>query len=92
MDRPRRRRRQPGERPGNALLGVKWRFLDEENGGVSIATYPQIEINVSRASADKGLAQKQPGLLLPLSFKKEFGRLSANLEVGHAFRSGEKSR
>ncbi len=78
--------------PGNALFGVKWRFLDGESGGVSVSTYPQIEINASRSSADKGLVEKEPGLLLPLSFQKQLGPLSANLEIGHAFRRGTKGR
>jgi hypothetical protein len=89
------RREDGGSRkngPGNALFGVKWRFADEKSGGVSVSTYPQIEINVSRSSADKGLVERQPGLLLPLSFSKDFSPLHANLEVGHAFQRGAKSR
>ncbi len=78
--------------PGNALFGVKWRFLDGKNGGLSVSTYPQVEINVSHSSADKGLVEKESGLLLPLSFQKEFGPLSANLELGHALRRGQKGR
>ena len=58
------RNRESG--PGNALFGVKWRFLDGKSGGLSISTYPQIEINASRSSAGKGLVENEPGLLLPL--------------------------
>jgi hypothetical protein len=78
--------------PGNALFGVKWRFLDEETLGVAVSTYPQIEINASRSSANEGLVEREPGLLLPLSLQKAFGPLSANLEVGHVFRRGTKGR
>jgi hypothetical protein len=78
--------------PGNALFGVKWRFLDEESGGVAVSTYPQIEVNASRSSARKGLVDEEPGLLLPLSFQKAIGPISANVELGHAFRRGQKDR
>jgi hypothetical protein len=27
---------------GNALAGVKWRFLDQERNGVSMSIYPQV--------------------------------------------------
>ncbi len=77
---------------GNALLGVKWHFLDEKTAAVSIATYPQLEVNASRSSAGKGLVEKNIGLLFPLSFAKALGPVSANVEIGHAFRRGEKPR
>jgi len=75
---------------GNALFGVKWRFLDEATRGVAVAVYPQIEVNTSAYSARRGLAEKEPGLLLPLSLQKAVGPLSANVEIGHAFRRGQK--
>jgi hypothetical protein len=75
---------------GNALFGVKWRFLDGKDGGLSIATYPQVEVNVSRSSADKGLVERQPALLLPLSFAASFGPIAVNVEIGHEFRRGRK--
>jgi hypothetical protein len=75
---------------GNLLLGVKWRFLDEEKSGVSIATYPQVEINASLASARKGLAEEETSLLLPFLFEKTLGPISANVEVAHRFRRGRK--
>jgi hypothetical protein len=75
---------------GNALFGVKWRFLDEEKIGVSIATYPQIEINASLASARKGLAEEGTSFLLPLLFEKKLGPVSANVEVAHRFRRGRE--
>ena len=75
---------------GNALFGVKWRFLDEETSGVSIATYPQIEINASLESARKGLAEEETSFLLPVLFEIKLGPVSANVEVAHRFRLGRK--
>jgi len=77
---------------GNALLGVKWRFADEEKSGVAIAFYPQAEFNVVSSSAQKGLVEKKAGLLLPLTFAKNLGPLSANLEIGHKLRGDEEPR
>lgn len=76
---------------GNALFGVKWRFLDEESSGVSIATYPQFEVHTSGFSAEKGV-EENPGLILPLSLSKSLGAVSANIEIGPIVRRGEKPR
>jgi hypothetical protein len=75
---------------GNVLLGVKWRFSEVAKNGVSIATYPQVEINTSLSSARKGLAEKETGLLLPLLFQRQLGPVLANVEIGHLFRRGRK--
>ncbi len=71
------------------LFGVKWRFLDEKTAGLSIATYPQVEFHTSRFSAEEGV-EENVGLILPLSFSKDFGAFSANFEIGHVLRRGEK--
>lgn len=73
---------------GNPLLGVKWRFLDEEKAGVAISTYPQFGFNVVTASAHRGLADEDPHFLLPVSAVKSLGALDLNVEVGRTFRSG----
>lgn len=75
---------------GNALFGVKWRFLDEEKNGISIATYPQVEINASLDSARKGLAEEETSFLLPVLFEKKVGPVSANVEIAHRFRRGRQ--
>jgi hypothetical protein len=75
---------------GNALLGVKWRFAEDENHGVAVAFYPQVEINLLSSSARRGLAERGSGLLLPLAIEKNLGPLSANVEVGYQIREGEK--
>jgi hypothetical protein len=40
---------------GNSRVGVKWRFLDEVKGGVSVSTYPQFTLNNPTASVRRGL-------------------------------------
>jgi hypothetical protein len=44
---------------GNPLLGVKWRFLDEDKAGVAVSTYPQLGFNLVSSSADRGLARRR---------------------------------
>jgi hypothetical protein len=73
---------------GLANLGVKWRFADEDRAGVGLATYPQLEFRTSSSSVDSGLVEGNTTFLLPLILEKHFGWISANLEVGHRFRSG----
>lgn len=74
---------------GNPLLGVKWRFLDEDTAGVAVATYPQLAFNVVSSSADRSLAERETRFLLPVSAVKTFGPVAVNVEVGRVFESGE---
>jgi hypothetical protein len=71
---------------GNSLMGVKWRFLDEERGGISISTYPQLEFNNPTSSADRDLAEKGLQFLLPVETSKRIGPLQVNLEFGYHFK------
>ena len=73
---------------GNPLLGVKWRFLDEETAGVAVSTYPQFGFNLLPSSANRGLADEDAHFLLPISAAKTVGPLELNVEVGRVFQSG----
>ncbi len=77
---------------GNTLIGVKWRFRDESRKGIAIAVYPQIQFNTLRSTARRGLVEQETKLLLPLSFEKTLGSISANLEIGHVFKEGKRGR
>lgn len=55
---------------GNVKIGVKTRFLDEEEYGIAVSTYPQYEFNNSSIS-EEGEA---PQFFLPLEAAKTFGR------------------
>src|SRR5881398_1543045 len=41
---------------GGAEAAVKWRFLDEEKGGVDLSMFPRILFNVLHSSVRRGLA------------------------------------
>ena len=76
---------------GEALIGVKWRFLDQDTSGVDLGTYPQVGFRTVSSSALKGIAQDYTSVLLPLTVEKNLGFLSANVEIGWEWRSGERS-
>ena len=71
---------------GNSLVGVKWRFLDEEKIGVNMSTYPQFEFNPPTSSADRGLVEKGTNLLLPVEVSKKFGPFWVGGELGYTIR------
>ena len=75
---------------GNSLLGVKWRFLDEDNRGISISLYPQLEFNNPTSSADRGLVERGARFLLPIEMARRVGPLDVNWEVGYRFRQHER--
>ena len=68
---------------GNSTVGVKWRFLDEENAWLDVSTYPQFEFNHGRSSVNRGLAESGRSFLLPFEIAHKFGRLTAYSELGH---------
>lgn len=73
---------------GNPLLGVKWRFVDEDKAGVAVSTYPQLGFNLVSSSADRGLAERETSFLLPVSAVKRVGPVSLDVEAGRLFRAG----
>ena len=66
--------------PGDAIAGVKWRFLGEEGQRISWAVYPQYQFNLSSASAQKGLVSKGHRLLLATELTLEIHRAELNLD------------
>jgi len=73
--------------PGNATLGVKWRFLGEEGRKLAWSIYPQLEVNTGSALAANGLVDQGRQLLLPTEVTFETGPIEINGEVGRTFAS-----
>ncbi len=69
----------------NALPGVKWRFLDQGEGGWQISTFPQIETGASMAARLKGIAGNGPRFFLPVEVAKRVGPVDLNFEAGYFF-------
>jgi hypothetical protein len=68
---------------GNALFGVKWRFLDQGDEGWQVSTFPQIETAGSARAQREGLAIDGPRLLLPVEVARKVGPLDVNFEAGY---------
>jgi hypothetical protein len=73
---------------GNPVAGVKYRFVGEEGKRIAWSVYPQLEMNVSHASATKGLVEPGRQLLLPTELTVEIHHLEINGELGRNFEEG----
>jgi len=71
---------------GNSLIGVKWRFFDQERHRIDMSIYPQFEFNNSDSSADRGLVDSGLEFVLPVQLQRSFGSISLNPEFGYVFR------
>ena len=68
---------------GDEVFGLKWRFLDEGDGGWQVSAFPQVTFLAPGSHSDRrGLAAPEPGLLLPVEVERDLGPVSANLEIG----------
>lgn len=77
----------------NGYPGVKWRFLDEGEGGWQISTFPQVETGASSLARQKGIAVAGPRYLLPLEVTKKIGEFDVDFEAGYYFPgNGPKER
>jgi len=71
---------------GSSLVGVKWRFFDDDNVGWAISTYPQLVFNLDPAAVGRGLANPGKSLLLPIEGTTHVGPVDIDLEVGRELR------
>ena len=67
------------------LVGVKWRFLDEDHAGIAISTYPQIQFHHFFSSNDPELTEPGNQYILPVEFTKTFGNWEINPELGYLY-------
>lgn len=71
--------------PGNALLGVKWRFLGQEGRRIAWSIYPQLEINTGRSMVQQGFLDEGPAFFMPTELTFQKGGFEINGEVGRTF-------
>jgi hypothetical protein len=75
---------QPNESGwGNANPGVKWRFLDQGDGGWQMSFFPQVETGAPLLARQKAFAAPGPRYILPLEVAKKFGSLDVDVEAGY---------
>jgi hypothetical protein len=76
--------------PGDVLVGVKWRFLNNERAQFQLGTYPQLLLPVCDRARDLG--QGQPAFVLPLVAQKDWKGWTLYGDVGYWWQSGARTR
>jgi hypothetical protein len=71
--------------PGNANMGVKWRFLGAEGQRIAWSTYPQLEVNTGHRAVSNGLVEEGRRFFLPTELTVQMGSVEINGEVGRTF-------
>ena len=75
---------------GNSAFGLKWRFFDAGENGLSMSVYPQLEFNNPGSSSDdKGLVEKGTVFVLPFQFEREVGGFTFISQIGREFHSDD---
>jgi hypothetical protein len=69
---------------GQSNPGVKWRFYDAGEGGLSISAFPQLFLNNPNDAVRRGVTPASETLLLPLEFARKVGPVDVNFEIGYA--------
>jgi len=67
----------------NGYPGVKWRFLDQGEGGWQMSMFPQVETGASQLAREKEIAVPGPRYLLPLEVTKKIGSFDVDVEAGY---------
>ena len=70
---------------GQSNFGVKWRFYDAGESGLSVSTFPQFFVNNPNDAVRRGITPASQSFLLPFEFSKKFGPLGVDAEIGYQF-------
>lgn len=65
---------------GDSIVGVKYRFYDDKEAGLSFAIYPQIQFKTP--GANKRVSEEPTTLILPVIVTREFERASITANAG----------
>ncbi len=77
---------------GTANAGVKWRFVDGGEEGISVSTYPQYLSGWSASSRRRGVASDEHEFFLPIEIAGKSGEWSFDGEAGREFVRGAGNR
>ncbi|MFS8063995.1 MAG: hypothetical protein ACMG5Z_05340 [Luteimonas sp.] len=75
---------------GAIELAARWRFLDQEQAGVSVAIQPHWASSWSTAAVRRGLAPAGDEFALPVQVAHDFGTAVVGVEVGRNFLEHER--
>lgn len=67
---------------GGAEAAVKWRFVDEDEAGFALSSFPRLLFNPIHGSVRRGLADPGTRFQLPVEFAKTIGKGGVGLEFG----------
>jgi len=70
---------------GQSNPGVKWRFYDAGEDGLSISVFPQFFLNNPDNAVSRSVTPANDAFLLPVEFSKKFGPVDVNYEIGYQF-------
>lgn len=76
----------------NSLIGVRWRFADQEKTGVNISIYPQLQLENPTGSVARGIAEPGPNGFLPVEVSRDFGALKLVGELGFQYRRNSENQ
>ena len=67
---------------GGTEAAVKWRFVDDEETGLTISMFPRVIFNLSRSAASRGLAEHGTRFQIPIQIAKAFKNFDLDFEWG----------
>jgi hypothetical protein len=76
---------------GNVQLGLKWRFLEWQDLGLRLSTFPKFSSAWVQSSRRRGIADPGHDFLLPLEAATKLGTFGLDAEVARDFITGAAS-
>jgi len=73
---------------GTSQLGVKWRFIDQEQAGFAVSTYPQYSRSMLDSSTRRGITSGGHEFFLPIEIATEVAGFGVSTEFGRNFVTG----
>ena len=70
---------------GQSNPGVKWRFYDAGESGLSVSVFPQLFLNNPNDAVRRGITPPSETFLLPVEFTWKFGPVDVDYEIGYQF-------
>ncbi|HTS58023.1 MAG TPA: hypothetical protein VMH03_10765 [Terriglobales bacterium] len=70
---------------GQSNPGLKWRFYDGGESGLSVSVFPQAFLNNPNHAVRRGITSPNDSFELPAEFSKKLGPVDVDFEIGYQF-------
>jgi Putative MetA-pathway of phenol degradation len=70
---------------GQSNPGIKWRFYDAGESGLSVSVFPQFFLNNPNDAVHRGITPPSESFLLPVEFSRKLGPVDVDYEIGYQF-------